>query len=330
MIDLSIIVPVYNVESYLKQCIESIIEINEFSYELFLIDDGSTDNSAAICDEYANVDNIYIVHKKNEGVSAARNVGIKLARGKYLTFVDSDDFIDAKSLSVMMENLRGEDIAVSGFNYFYPDNSKVSNCLTNDVNNSDFRNSINDIYDEWESKCVFYAIYGKIYSNKIIKENSILFDESFSILEDSIFVWKYLKYCKTIITVKCSYYNYRQTSGMSLVKKYNSNAMMALAKKYYCSSWVLPYLQHDNTKRYYEDLFNKIIEYVVAIYRNEKYKEAVEQIFSELNLPGIVEIRKETNLSLIHPFKRKLLYWVVKKGYVNLFLVLNRIKDFEK
>lgn len=92
----SFIVPVYNVENYLEGCINSILsQENCRDYELILIDDGSTDNSGGICDKYKSDSRVTVIHKKNEGVSVARNIGMKLAKGEYITFVDSDDTINS-------------------------------------------------------------------------------------------------------------------------------------------------------------------------------------------------------------------------------------------
>lgn len=93
-IELSIIIPVYNVETYLDRCLQSLLIQNNQSYEIILIDDGSTDQSGIICDKYAqNDDRIMVIHQPNQGVSAARNAGLKKYRGRYLTFIDPDDFI---------------------------------------------------------------------------------------------------------------------------------------------------------------------------------------------------------------------------------------------
>ena len=102
---ISIIVPVYNVEPYLNKCLDSIVNQTYKKLEIILIDDGSTDNSGLICDEYASKDNrIIVVHQKNKGLSAARNVGLNIAKGDYIAFVDSDDFIE-KDMYFTMYNV---------------------------------------------------------------------------------------------------------------------------------------------------------------------------------------------------------------------------------
>lgn len=100
---ISIVVPVYNVETYLKECIESIRRQTYQNFEVILVDDGSSDQSGRICDEYAKIDKrVRVIHKANGGLSDARNVGIKIARGEFLTFIDSDDYISDNYLGVLM------------------------------------------------------------------------------------------------------------------------------------------------------------------------------------------------------------------------------------
>ena len=103
---ISVIVPIYKVENYLHRCVDSIINQTYTNLEIILVDDGSPDNCPMICDEYAKKDSrIRIVHKKNEGVAVARNVGIDIATGKYIMFVDSDDFIENDMIKSMLYDL---------------------------------------------------------------------------------------------------------------------------------------------------------------------------------------------------------------------------------
>jgi glycosyltransferase involved in cell wall biosynthesis len=118
--ELSIIVPVYKVEKYLPRCIDSILAQTFGDFELILIDDGSPDGCGRICDEYARKDKrIVVIHQKNMGVSAARNAGLDIARGRYIGFVDSDDWIEPQMYEAMMDAIRenGADMAVCGVRY---------------------------------------------------------------------------------------------------------------------------------------------------------------------------------------------------------------------
>lgn len=115
---ISIIVPVYNVEKYLSQCIDSILAQAFIDFELLLVDDGSTDGSGRICDEYANKDaRIQVFHKKNGGVSSARNIGLEHAQGEWITFVDSDDWLDLKYCQILWEEVQDVDCFFSRCRY---------------------------------------------------------------------------------------------------------------------------------------------------------------------------------------------------------------------
>ena len=117
---ISIILPVYNVEKYLSTCIESVLQQTFIDFELLLIDDGSTDGSAVICDKYAQQDNrICVIHQKNAGVAATRSTGVEIASGTYIYFIDGDDTIPVNSLELLYNNVLGYDMVVGLTKYLY-------------------------------------------------------------------------------------------------------------------------------------------------------------------------------------------------------------------
>lgn len=114
---ISIIVPVYNVEPYVSKCLESILRQTYQNIEIIIIDDGSTDGGSDICDAYAHKDKrIKVIHQSNEGVSGARNVGLRIAKGEFIGFVDSDDWIEADMYEYLLQNIQQQDadIAICG------------------------------------------------------------------------------------------------------------------------------------------------------------------------------------------------------------------------
>ena len=126
---ISVIIPVYNVESYLRFCLNSVIEQTYRNLEIILVDDGSPDNSGQICDEYEKKDNrVKVIHKENGGLSSARNAGLEIAKGEYISFVDSDDWIKPEFIEVLYNNLiKAEaDISICKFQ------RKVHHCVEND------------------------------------------------------------------------------------------------------------------------------------------------------------------------------------------------------
>ena len=128
---ISIIVPIYNVEKYLRRCIDSILGQTCRNFEVILVDDGSPDGCGAICDAYAAKDaRVTVIHQQNAGVSAARNVGLVYARGELIGFVDPDDFIAPSMYQEMLDaiNATGAELAVCGYNYV-DDDGEVDYCL---------------------------------------------------------------------------------------------------------------------------------------------------------------------------------------------------------
>ena len=129
MLKLSVIIPVYNVAPYVRKCVESVLaqDLNPMDYEVILVDDGSTDGSGAICDELAQStiagtahypqSTIYVIHQENQGLSAARNAGIAVAKGKYIQFVDSDDYLEPNVLGGLVEQMEREQLDVLRFDY---------------------------------------------------------------------------------------------------------------------------------------------------------------------------------------------------------------------
>ena len=202
-VEYSVIVPVYNVENVLRRCIDSILGQTVSDFELILIDDGSSDQSGIICDEYKKKDKrVKVIHQKNSGVSSARNKGLDNARGKYIVFVDSDDYIDKRYLEGFENN--EVDLVITAL---YLCNADLSVRKVFSVENAyiELKQDSSYIYilKEWFSR----PVYAKRFSRKIIDENKIRFDKTCSYGEDEIFVISYLKYIKKIqIKNELTYY----------------------------------------------------------------------------------------------------------------------------
>ena len=220
----SIIVPVYKVENVLHYCIDSILNQTYNNFELILIDDGSPDSSGKICNEYDKRDlRIKVFHKENEGVSVARNTGIELAKGKYICFVDSDDYIQRDYLEKLIlakktykncENIWCKFHTVN--NYRVDLSVKLLNC------NEDMY-SVKDIMTLHE-KWLDAGPVCKLYDKDIIVNNNIRFNENLSLGEDLTFNFDYLD-CTSgdIVVIDCELYNYVNTNMNSLSNKYYKN-----------------------------------------------------------------------------------------------------------
>ncbi len=199
----SVIVPVYNVENYVRQCIESILAQTFTDWELLLVDDGTPDNSGCICDEYAQQDGrIRVFHKKNGGVSSARNLGLENAKGKWITFVDSDDFIGPRYL----EQLNTSTI-------ISPEIDFVQCGLQNYENGKVSINQRYEIFKSDDSAVVFNKFRGltfsKWFKRDIIIKNNIRFDERMRVAEDYAFTVDYIRHIERYAFSDCIDYFYR-------------------------------------------------------------------------------------------------------------------------
>ena len=188
---LTVIVPVYNVQDYLHSCINSILSQDYPNMEIILIDDGSSDNSGIICDEFAAQDNrICSVHLENHGVSHARNIGIEKAGGEFITFVDSDDFLKEGIYRYCIEKMINDEVNMATFDadYYYTSTKIQKKNLWMEYDNIVVNNSEELFYKIFRRSG---WVYNKIFSSGIIKR--IRFDEAMTYGEDVYFVLQVLK-----------------------------------------------------------------------------------------------------------------------------------------
>lgn len=219
---ISIIVPVYDVGEYLSRCIDSILNQSYNDFELLLVDDGSHDNSGAICDEYAWKDSrIRVFHKKNGGVSSARNMGIEHANGLWCCFVDSDDWVEPTYLeNFMITGWEDCQLLMQSFNKFSLKTGKTEAII---LPNCSFDGSDRVVtFLENFSGVHNGLIWHRLFRLNIIKEHKCRFPESISFAEDGWFFFDYMRYVKQTKTSSKVGYNY-QIRPNSLTSKGKKN-----------------------------------------------------------------------------------------------------------
>lgn len=225
----SIIVPIYNAERYISNCIYSILQQTYTNIEVILVNDGSQDNSLYICEQFKKIDNrIIILNKKNGGVSSARNEGIRIATGKYIQFVDSDDTLELDFVEKLIQNIKfwNAELIICGYNII--ENKK----------NVSYEEDLDSIYDNVIAftKENFIENFGtmlldyknislgspwnKLFIREIIVENSIKFPENIHYGEDLLFNLQYFRYCNKLIYIKKKLYNYFLINNQSLEAKF--------------------------------------------------------------------------------------------------------------
>lgn len=221
----SIIVPVYNVEKYLSNCIDSILNQIFKDFELILVNDGSTDKSLDICKHYKNIDNrICIINKENGGLSSARNAGLDIAKGEYIGFVDSDDYIHPQMYEILYNQIikNKADISMCAF-------KKVSEFDKNEllgkfILNQEVEISNNEeaVFKLGENDSVTYVVaWNKLYKKSLF--NNIRFKEGI-IHEDEYIIHRLLYQANKLVYIKENLYFYLQREGSIMDKRLNINS----------------------------------------------------------------------------------------------------------
>lgn len=225
----SVIVPVYKAEKYVGQCLDSLIDqtIPKEDLEIICVNDGSPDNSLEILNKYAKNDNrIKVIDQENSGVSAARNTGIKNATGKYIAFVDSDDYVDENTYkdAARIAEEKGADILCFGWRNFTDDGEETSrkNCTLKDKTFTDWKKA--------KSKRASIVVWNKLYKRDLIVNNNIEFATEIKIAEDECFNLCAYSHAKTIVHTHDVFYNYRVNPN-SATQKMSFSCMISNYQK---------------------------------------------------------------------------------------------------
>lgn len=215
----SVVVPVYNCELYLAYCLESILSQSYKNIEVIVINDGSKDKSDEICREYqARDQRIIYEYQENQGPSVARNNGLHLASGDYITFIDADDTVETNYIKILLDCLQ-------------KNNADLACCGYNDINakgsfpHTDFNfNKILSLQDIMLVVCkgTGGVLWGKLYKREIITNNNIFLDPNIFMSEDLIFVLEYISYCKKFSETQQFLYNYNRLNERSISLNFSS------------------------------------------------------------------------------------------------------------
>lgn len=212
---ISIVIPVYNVESYLSQCLDSLVLQNINDFEVILVNDGSTDNSLSICEKYSSMlPNCKIIEQNNEGVSAARNKGIQHASGSYLYFMDSDDWLDVNFIETLTNEINSNDFEIFVFGYNKVNTSgKLINKVLPQKESIIYRNKNFENLFDCLNDGLGLAVWDKVIKASVINYHRISFQKMRN-AEDFVFSFEVYSKANSIKILKNSPYNYRiQISG---------------------------------------------------------------------------------------------------------------------
>lgn len=223
----SIIVPVFNVEKKLSTCVDALLKQTYEDVRIILINDGSTDKSGLICDEYSKIDRrVQTIHIKNSGVSAARNTGLEYANSPYVMFVDSDDKIESELVERLLDKALDEDadFVMCGYKKNFMVNDEIENvqhypCKPYSGDIAGFLKKV----EHYVGKPLLQGPCWKLFRRRIISIHNILFPEQMSYGEDAIFVYTYLKYVKNISTIDEELYCYNVYDNESLSRVFRKD-----------------------------------------------------------------------------------------------------------
>lgn len=295
---ISIIVPVYRVEKYLSQCIESIITQTYTNFELLLIDDGSPDLSGKICDEYAEKDRrVRVYHKTNSGVSDTRNVGLKKARGEWILFVDSDDWLSSQCLETCSNAMADSQLDLLQFGY-----QRV--CDDGQVLFSSKEHTEKlFIPDYIKEKKMLVTPWGNIFKRSIIAEYNIRFNPKIKLGEDQLFVFEYIVHCEFCQRIPNSLYFYR----------WNVNSASRNPKSEDCINSIVAF---QNFR--YRSLVEEYIQKGIFMFLFSTLKErkiSLSQVYSLVRTETFVSVEPQRKLQ-----KYFLLLWKLNKWMALFFL----------
>lgn len=329
----SAIIPVYNSEEFLEACIESLRNQTLKEIEMIFINDGSTDGSLDILRKYEKIDSrIKIIDQKNSGPSAARNRGIEIVTGDYISFIDSDDLIDKDMYKDMYEiaSLDNSDAVICDMKMFEDENELYIRGLRYSNNKYDRKEIHNKIFKELLSNSQFNSMANKIYKKSIIKEEHIRLDERIYYAEDWLFNMKFFQVSNKVSYINECYYYYRRghESSSSLYKQDTFEKVglwiYRMRKKYAKELNMNPYLAVD-------DLFKVIIHCIISEFRrlDINLKDKFKNVSYIVNSKECEEAIDNIDLYRLKN-KEKFLYYSIKHKVLILILIyvlVGRIKE---
>lgn len=329
----TIIVPVYNVEKYIYECVDSLIKQTYKNIEIILIDDGSKDKSGTICDNYAASDaRIKVIHKQNEGLGFARNTGLKAAQGNFVTFIDSDDKADADLVENLVNGIyeANGDTCIGGFKRIsangvigFEERYDKAVFEGKNVYNNLFARMLGSAPDKHDA--IRMSVWNVMYSMDIVRRHNIEFpSERVFISEDIIWDSEYYKYAKKAIVIDSTAYNYRITPG-SLTQKYKPDMLEKICVLY---NEMCNRLSGDKTKitRLQRQFFVNLKACIkqenssVSHKSNVEIKTAIKEIVNSC----VVHTVSGEYLRVIHQRKQKMFVWAVRYKCVTLLYLLNK------
>ncbi|MDU6983128.1 MAG: glycosyltransferase family 2 protein [Terrisporobacter othiniensis] len=310
MLKVSVIVPVYNGEDYIENCIKNVLNQTLKDFELIIINDGSSDNTLNICREYCDIDNrIKLISQSNQGVSTARNKGIKVSKGEYICFIDCDDKIDINYIESLYNACEKNNVMMScctvesiGYNYGECNLSKT-------MNDGNYKN-IEALEELFKFRNLNWGPCGKIFHKSLIKEN-IEFP-NLNTYEDLAFVYKAIyKANKIYFTTNCKYYYIHKVDDGAMYNFIKSPTIDVIV----VADEILDFIKMKRLP-IWDKSFYGIVSQVIMYINNIDWKENSSKIYIKGTSKLLAKYRIDILKSKIIPYKEKILLLILSYSYI--------------
>lgn len=334
---ISIIVPVYNSEQYLSRCLQSIINQSYKDIEIILVNDGSTDNSEKICNEYTLVDSrIKVISQENKGPAAARNTGVRQAKGKFVFFLDADDYIDSNALETMVTtyNKYQPDLVMANFNKLENNGKIIEQKVAFRPDDPPFEQPIKELLKKdipdyvrhflrHPSNHLISYCWARLYKLSIIRDNNISAKEDMRLFEDFVFNLEYLKHTNKIVFINEPLYTYvmHNTHISASMKILNSDSLvhdMTIFKEKAVEFFQQPNVKTMNLFDIKKEIGHALTHYVIIF-----LVRSCRQITKENRKMIYNEVQKIVNAPIL---RESLEYYSSSRGYSRVLPLLMKFK----
>lgn len=313
MCEVSVIIPVYNVENYVKKCIDSVINQTYTNIEIILVDDGSTDSCGSICKEYSLRDNrILVIHKKNGGLSEARNVGLSYAKGNYILFVDGDDYIEKNMIEKLYNTILSNDSDMALCNFFYVDENEEVCGVSPEINTENLdKYSAQKMLFEEDKEVPYIVMWNKLFKKEILDDIRFPIGK---IHEDEFVIHHIYDRCQSISVITDRLYYYVQRKGSII------NQPISVKKLDYYEAFYDRFLFYE--KKGYKDLLFIYKNYL----NNRSWKRDLVKASNKLERKRVKDIDGMIKYMIKHSGAKLNFKDKIKLLVPNLYIRLHNVK----
>ncbi|KAA6467043.1 glycosyltransferase family 2 protein [Bacillus thuringiensis] len=317
---ISVIVPVYNIEKYLPKCLNSLLQQSYNNLEIILVDDGSSDNSAHICEEYAGKDNrIYVIHKKNGGVSSARNEGLKRATGDFIVFIDGDDIIEANAFDLMLQNIIEYQSDICVCDSYFSDGIVYSNGTILQENNVLTKEEVLEMHLKFS---FIASLCFCMFKKEVLTD--LYLNTHIHAMEDWEYLFRIIDKSNTISICHKTLYHYMLHEGSASKSRINDRKLTALKIAPITEKYVSEKIP--GLIDYVSDMETRLVLHLLVVAANaDTTEEKHNKLFTE-----IIRRNFKKSLKSKHLLKRQKMYIIMTAFSARVYYFFYYLKYWRK